>query len=133
MDQNMEEIQKQLKAIQKAINEKWEKKYLEFDSITVKLKEPVGNNSEQINGICKGLREQGNKLINVEAKISQDREEYFRRIEKETRKFHPSTNEYPKMFLQELQSYLVVVKSILGISMTKQWKMLLSERRNRIV
>ncbi|KAF5274606.1 hypothetical protein FQA39_LY07218 [Lamprigera yunnana] len=34
----------------------------------------AGNNSGQIIGICKGLREQGNTLINVEEKINQDRE-----------------------------------------------------------
>ncbi|KAF5277635.1 hypothetical protein FQA39_LY06128 [Lamprigera yunnana] len=41
----------------------------------MEIKEHVDNNSRQINGISKKLKEQGNKLINVEAKINQDKGE----------------------------------------------------------
>ncbi|KAF5270513.1 hypothetical protein FQA39_LY08391 [Lamprigera yunnana] len=107
----------------------------------IEIKEQVGSNSGQINGICKRLREQGNKFIDIEAKINQDREEKickdlkeqnreivnyiekktgnnlimnYRRIEKEAPKFHPSNNEHPKAIIHEIQNYLKVVKKQIG-------------------
>ncbi|KAF5295197.1 hypothetical protein FQA39_LY13203 [Lamprigera yunnana] len=59
----------------KRINEKWERKYVEVNCKMVEIQEQVDNNSGQINGICEILREQVTKLINVEVKINQDKEE----------------------------------------------------------
>ncbi|KAF5294303.1 hypothetical protein FQA39_LY13447 [Lamprigera yunnana] len=59
-------------------NEKWEKKYVEVDSKMEEIQEQVDNNSGEINGIYGRLREQGTKLINVEAKINQHKEERIR-------------------------------------------------------
>ncbi|KAF5289023.1 hypothetical protein FQA39_LY03902 [Lamprigera yunnana] len=75
MDQSMENIQRQFKTIKERINEKWEKKYVEVDCKMVEIQEQVDNNSGQINCICERLREQDTKLINVEAKINQHKEE----------------------------------------------------------
>ncbi|KAF5289895.1 hypothetical protein FQA39_LY14957 [Lamprigera yunnana] len=125
MDQRMEKIQRQFLTIQ-SINEKWEKKYVEVDNEMEKIQEQVDNNSGEINGICKRLREQGTKLINVEAKINQHKEEKiqvceghnvitnYRKIEREAPKFHPSKNQHPKMYVQELQTYLEVIKKQIG-------------------
>ncbi|KAF5282274.1 hypothetical protein FQA39_LY17636 [Lamprigera yunnana] len=75
MDQSMEKIQSQFFTIQERINEKWEKKYVEVDNKMEEIQEQVNNNSGEINGICERLREQGTKLINVEVKINEHKEE----------------------------------------------------------
>ncbi|KAF5288785.1 hypothetical protein FQA39_LY15276 [Lamprigera yunnana] len=75
MDQGMEKIQKLFNTIQEKTDEKWEKKYVELDCKMVEGKEQVDNNDGHMDDNYKGLQEQGNKLINVEAKINQDTEE----------------------------------------------------------
>ncbi|KAF5297040.1 hypothetical protein FQA39_LY12254 [Lamprigera yunnana] len=75
MDQSMEKMQRQFLTIQERINEKWEKKHVEVDCKMVEIQEQIDNNNGQINSICQRLREQGIKLINVEAKINQVKEE----------------------------------------------------------
>ncbi|KAF5284312.1 hypothetical protein FQA39_LY04605 [Lamprigera yunnana] len=140
---------RQFKTIQERINEKWEKKYEEVDCKMVEKQEQVDNNNGQINGICERLREQGTKLINVEAKVNQDKEDRvqvcedlkeqnreivnyieekikigngighnvtinYKKIEKEAPKFHSSKNEHRKVFVQELQTYLEVIKRQIG-------------------
>ncbi|KAF5275972.1 hypothetical protein FQA39_LY00768 [Lamprigera yunnana] len=75
VDQNMKKIHRQFKTLQEGIDKKWEKKYIDLDCKMVERKEQVINNSGHKDSNCKVVREQGKKLIDVEAKISQDREE----------------------------------------------------------
>ncbi|KAF5303955.1 hypothetical protein FQA39_LY01740 [Lamprigera yunnana] len=75
MKQNKEEVQRQLQNFLEEMNENWGKKYIEFDSKIVEVKEQTCNNSRRIDGICKGVAEQKNKLADVEAKINENREE----------------------------------------------------------
>ncbi|KAF5294664.1 hypothetical protein FQA39_LY02796 [Lamprigera yunnana] len=83
MDQSMEKIQRQFLTIQERINEKREKKYVKVYSKIEEIQEQADNNSGEINGICERLREQGTKLINVEAKVikKQIRNQYDQAME----------------------------------------------------
>ncbi|KAF5292040.1 hypothetical protein FQA39_LY14101 [Lamprigera yunnana] len=70
----MEKIQRLFNTIQEKIDEKWENKYVELDCKMLEREQQVDNNNGHIDNNCKGLRDQGNKLINVEAKIYRDKE-----------------------------------------------------------
>ncbi|KAF5293508.1 hypothetical protein FQA39_LY02993 [Lamprigera yunnana] len=73
--QNKEETQSQLQKFLEEMNENWGKKYIEFDSKILEVKEQASNNSRRIDEICKGVAEQKNKLADVEAKMNKNREE----------------------------------------------------------
>ncbi|KAF5303611.1 hypothetical protein FQA39_LY09858 [Lamprigera yunnana] len=81
INRNKEEVQRQLQNFLEEINEHWGKKYIEFDSKVVEIKEQACNNSGRINGSCKGVAEQKNKLADVEAKMNQNREERIQAYE----------------------------------------------------
>ncbi|KAF5293487.1 hypothetical protein FQA39_LY02972 [Lamprigera yunnana] len=93
----------------------------------VELKEQVGNNGGQINDreeiirVCKDLKEQNRKIVNyIEEKIKiwnctgNNMNMNDRKIEKGTLKFDSSKTEHPKVFVQELQIYLDVIKKQIG-------------------
>ncbi|KAF5287823.1 hypothetical protein FQA39_LY15684 [Lamprigera yunnana] len=123
--------------------------FFKVDNKMDEIQEQVDNNSGEINGIWERLREQGTKLINVEAKINQHKEERiqvcedlkeqkreivnyieekikigngtghnvitnYSKIEREAPKFHPSKNQHTKVHVQELQTYLEVIKKQIG-------------------
>ncbi|KAF5299009.1 hypothetical protein FQA39_LY11641 [Lamprigera yunnana] len=127
MDQRMEKIQKQFLTIQGRINEKWEKKYVEVDCKMVEIQEQVDNNSEQINDkeeriqVCEDLKEHKREIVNyMEEKIKigngtgHNVITNYSKIEREAPKFHPSKNQHPKVYVQELQTYLEVIKKQIG-------------------
>ncbi|KAF5275606.1 hypothetical protein FQA39_LY06718 [Lamprigera yunnana] len=111
MEQSMKKFQRQFLTIQERINEKWEKKY-------------VDNNSGEINGICERLREQGTKLINVEAKINQHKEERIQVCEDLKEQKREIVNYIEKKIkigngtghnvITKLQTYLEVIKKQIG-------------------
>ncbi|KAF5301340.1 hypothetical protein FQA39_LY10738 [Lamprigera yunnana] len=99
------------------------------------IQEQVDNNSGEINGICERLREQGTELINVCEDLKEQKREIvnyieekikigngtghnvitdYSKIEREAPKFHLSKNQHPKVYVQELQTYLEVIKKKIG-------------------
>ncbi|KAF5293792.1 hypothetical protein FQA39_LY03277 [Lamprigera yunnana] len=87
MDQSMEKIQRQFLTIQEWINMKREKKEI-VNYIEEKIK--IGNGT-------------GHNVITN-----------YSKIEREAPKFHPSKNQHPKVYFQELQIYLTVIKKQIG-------------------
>ncbi|KAF5280235.1 hypothetical protein FQA39_LY18095 [Lamprigera yunnana] len=96
----------------------------QINGIFERLREQENNVEAKINQdkeeriqVCEDLKEQNRAIVNyIEEKIKigngtgHNVITNYRKIEKEAPKFHPSKNEHPKTYVQELQTYLKVIK-----------------------
>ncbi|KAF5292238.1 hypothetical protein FQA39_LY14053 [Lamprigera yunnana] len=125
IDQIMEKIQRQFLTIQERINENWDKRYVEVDTKWKKYKNKqlinveakINQHKEERIQVCEDLKEQKREIVNyIEEKIKIGNGTGYNvitnysKIEREAPKFHPSKIQHPKVYLQELHTYLEVIK-----------------------
>ncbi|KAF5274618.1 hypothetical protein FQA39_LY07230 [Lamprigera yunnana] len=131
MDQSMEKIQRQFLTIQERINEKIDNNSGQINGICERLREQgtklinvevkINQDIKERIQVCEDLKEKNREIVNyIEEKIKigngagHNVITNYSKIEREAPKFHPSNNEHPKVYVQELQTYLAVIKKQIG-------------------
>ncbi|KAF5304541.1 hypothetical protein FQA39_LY09592 [Lamprigera yunnana] len=120
VDSKMEEIQEQVDNNSVEINGICER-LREQGTKLINVEAKINQHKEERIQVCEDLKEQKREIVNYieeEIKIGNGTGHNvttnYIKIEREAPKFHPSKNQHPKVYVQELQTYLEVIKKQIG-------------------